>query len=190
MRLNAGDSRSNRSFTRVGVFGRFASGLLLLFTTFGAGDGAARLYADHGRFRRGLRFRPAAPALQALARAIAASTAAFADQTASAGSPPACCSCLRALARAIAASTAALRGSTASAGSLPACACSLFAGLWRGRWPPPPPRLCADRPFGRFASGLLLLFAGLASDSRLHCLTLRGSPPDIALSQPPDERLV
>ncbi len=34
--LNAGDSRSNRGFTRVGRFGRFASGLLLLLTGFGA----------------------------------------------------------------------------------------------------------------------------------------------------------
>ncbi|KMJ22417.1 hypothetical protein ABT77_09655, partial [Salmonella enterica subsp. enterica serovar Typhimurium] len=36
---DAGDSRSNRGFTRVGRFGRFASGLLLLLTGFGAGDG-------------------------------------------------------------------------------------------------------------------------------------------------------
>ncbi len=141
-----------------------------------------RLYADRrfkSRFASGLLL----TAYGLLAR-IAASTAALRriDRFGRFAQPPACCSCLQALARAIAASTApALRGSTASATA--SGLLLLFAGFWRGRWPPPPLTLRRIDRFGRFASGLLLLFAGFGARAiAASTAALRGSPPDIALS--------
>jgi hypothetical protein len=110
LRLNARNRGGDGGFARVIVGGLRLLFLLRRFTGFGAGN--RRFDGGFTRVDRcfGSAWRCCA-ALRALARAIAASTAALRGSTGAA--QPCCCSALRALARAIAASTAALRGSTA-----------------------------------------------------------------------------